>query len=213
MAIKPENQYIQLSLSGTTATLYCENIEDTPLTIEFDRPEYDHQKQKTAPENTGIEPILGVNIGGVPFQIQFDAISSTLRDPRPNDTDLDNKFKKFYGTRYTLNGNTSLNFDSTTVKTWAGQHQFLIDRFSAHQKFAGDAVSIQELLSLQSETFGFLTTTGLTFTSQAVGSVSNVLIRSFSLDVDYYIPDSGLTLYTWKAVLDSLTLYNLSATS
>ena len=69
--------------------------------------------------------------------------------------------------------------------------QILLDRFDYHQKAAAGDVSIQELQNvLQPDNLSYLTSTGITFTSQSWGAVTNVLVRSFTLEGDYYIDAS-----------------------
>lgn len=207
MPIKPENSYIILQNGASSATLYCEDISFSQISEPFVRQEYQRDTLRKALENTGTAPLIVQLIYGVPAQItSTGAITTTARSLLPDDTALTSIYQKLYTTRYVLKGNTSLNTDTGLAFTWSTAHRILQDRFAAHSKYASAAVSVQELISLQSETFSFLTTTGVTFTSGAIGVVNNVLIRDFNVDLDFYIPSSGQNLYVWQLTLDAIQI-------
>lgn len=154
-------------------------------------------------------------IYGVPAQItSTGAVSTTVRSLTPDDADLNNINQKRFGVRYTLLGTTSLNSDVYIVHEWCKYHLALESQFKAHQAFAAGNVSIQELITLQTETFAFLTATGFTFNSNSIGTVSNVLIKSFDAIPDYELNKIGggnELLTTWKMVLETTNFAPLSS--
>jgi hypothetical protein len=197
------------------ATLFCESIDYDPISIPFDRSEFMHQKQRTALENTGTAPVIVSMIYGVPAQItSTGAVQTTARNLQPDDSDLTNIYQKFFGYRYTLTGDTTLNSDTDNVLTWATYHKSLQDAYEAHQKYAAGNTSIQDLVTFQSETFAYITTTGFSLTCNSLGTIQNIFIREFSIDVDYDTTGYAdpLILHKWKMVVDELTLQPLAAT-
>jgi hypothetical protein len=198
-----------LTLSGSAATLYCNDIKEEIITQTFERNEFKHEALKKALENTGTAPVIVQMIYGVPAQItSTGAVSTSVRPLTPDDSDLTNIYKKFQINRYTLTGTTSTNMDVTNANYFFNLHKQNLDRFDAHQKYSTGNVSYQELISLQAETFSYLYVTGLTFYSNTFGTITNALIRDFVVDGDYDIPQGGgnnLILKSWSMTLDSIT--------
>lgn len=205
--IKPEQSFILLTNSGTTSTLYCNDIEYERVVIPFERAEFKHDVLKKAPESSGVEPQIVTLIYGVPAQItSTGAVATSARNLQPNDADLANIFQKFVIDRYTLTGFTSLNSDVTNANIVFLAHRAFLDRFEAHQKYANGYVSFQELTTLQAETFSYLTATVCSFTSNSFGVLSNILVRDFKVKADYDVDSPALVLKDWSAVLDVIQI-------
>lgn len=206
-SIKPDQAaYILLSQSGSVATLFCDQIGYEPYSTPFEREEFKHAKERAVPENTGVKPQYVDLIGGVPNQIIYSSIPVTVRNLAPDDVALPEIYQKRFGIRYNLVGTTTKNVDTSLVYTWFQQHLVLEMEFEAHQKFAAGDVSIQEIAALKLDNFSYLTSTGLQFSSSSIGIVDNVLIRDFSIGVDYQITNndgSFRVLNDWRMVLET----------
>lgn len=207
--IKPEQAYILVSLSGTTATLYCEDIDYGFYSEPFQRIEYTHEKQRNALElTTGARPEYGYSVSGVPYQVIYTGggiTPATARNLLPDDNDVNNIYRRFDGIRYNFKGTTSINTDVVLAHQWASQHRILINQFKAHQLQAQGAVSIQFILNFQAETFSYLTTTGLTVVSGSLGTLNNLLIEDFKVIGDYEIPLAvgNQVLFAWTMTAKS----------
>lgn len=218
MATFTENTYIVLSLSSSSSTLYCADISVVTQSQPFTRTEYTHAKLLGAPESDGTIPLRGNAVNGGPYQIIYGS-GITARNFAPDDSDIDNIYKKLFFNRYTLKGRTSLNSDTGLVYTWAAQHRTLQDQFDHQLNVANGNVSVTFLQGLQSNGFlTLLTNTGLTLVTKSQGTLNNCLIRSFSVDLDYEIPqDSSATsnkiLNMWEMVIDQIVIKNASASS
>lgn len=206
-SIKPEQSFIILTLSGVSSTLFCESIQYEPYSTPFTRVEFTHQKQDSALESAGVEPQLVTLIYGVRGQItSTGAVPTTARNLLPDDADLNNIYQKRFGIRYTLVGTTTRNADVSLVEPWFQDHLAREMEFEAHQNFAGGNISIQEIEVLKLDNFSYLTSTGLQFSSSSIGIVDNVLIRDFSIGVDYQITNndgSFKVLNDWRLVLET----------
>jgi hypothetical protein len=207
MPIKPENSYVLFQYAGSTSTLYCEDISFSQVSEPFERPEYKRDVQRKALESNGTAPLIVQLIYGVPAQITSTGlVTTTPRSLLPDDGVLANIYQKLFATRYVLKGTTSTNSDTGLMFTWSTAHRQLQDMFVVHSKYAQAAVSIQELAALEAGNFNYLTNTGLTLVSGAIGTINNLLIRDFSVNLDYYLPSDGTNLYVWQCTVDSITI-------
>lgn len=200
--------------SGTTAITYCNDIKFQIVTEEFERPEYLHERQISAPENDGTKVISGQLLFGVPYQITSGgAVQTTARDFRPDDTDLNNIYKKFFIVRYNITGAETSNSDMGNLYAWSVIHRTLQDKFNARQKFAAGNVSIQELAALKLDTLSYFTNTGYTLSTESLGTIPNIFIRSLDIGVAYSVstPSGLLVLNDYTLVLDSIQILSAGA--
>jgi hypothetical protein len=182
MASLLQGRFLLLTIGASGAQLYCEEINFEVGSQPFTRPEWDKRVLKDAPENTGNLPTFGQTLEGGQVQWIYGS-ATTARDLTPNNnTNLASMEEKFFYNRYTITGDTSLSSDTGLVYTWSGAHKTLQDRFDAHQKYSGDGYSYQDLVTQQAENFSYLTTTGLSLNGSTLGALSNLLIRSFSVN-------------------------------
>ncbi len=213
--LQPLGRYITLSLSASSAVLYCEEINFETGSTLFTRPEFDRRQLKDAPESTGAIPTYAQTLAGMPLQIIYGG-ATTARNLTPNNSvNLAFMEEKFFYNRYTFGGDTSLSSDTGQVFIWASMHKTLADRFDAFQKYTGDGLSYQDLLAQQLETFSYLTATGLSVTGTTLGTLSNCLIREFSVNPvrDIYDGSTRKVLYRWTMTLDQLSIKSAASTT
>lgn len=212
--IIPQGRFLTLSLGASSAVLYCKEINFSVNSILFTRQEYNKSILKGAPESTGAVPTYSQALSGLPVQFVY-ASATTARDQTPNNlTSLQNMEKKFFFNEYTITGDTSLSADTGLVYTWGALHKTLNDRYEAQQKYGGDGLSYQDLLTLQAVTFSYLTTTGLSLSGSTLGALSNLLIQSFSVNPTHDISGGGQTkiLYEYQLTLRQIQIYAAAAT-
>lgn len=209
----PEGRYCVLSLSSSSSTLYVKEISFETDSTAFTRSEFDKRTLKEAPESTGAMPMFAQNLPGFPVQIIYGGYT-TARDLTPNNsTNLAFMEEKLFYNRYTLTGSTSLSSDTSLVYSWAAQHRQKQDKYDAFLKYTGDGISYQDLITQQAETFSYLTSTGLSLVGSTLGNLSNLLIRSFSVNPvrDIWDGTTRTVLYEYSLVLDQINI--LSAAS
>lgn len=215
MQLQPVGRYITISLSASSANLYCEELNFETSSTLFTRSEYDKRTLKDAPESTGATPTYATTLTGLPVQFIYGS-ATTARDLTPNNsTNLAFMEEKFFFNRYTFTGDTSLSSDTSLVFTWAAQHRTLQDRYEAFIKYTSDGLSYQDLVTQQAETFSYLTTTGLSVAGTTLGAtLTNCLIREFSVNPvrDIWDGSTRTVLYRWSLTLDQISLRSAAAT-
>ncbi len=202
-----EGRFLTLTLSASSAVLYCEEINFETSSTLFTRNEFNKDTLKQAPESTGAMPTIAQTLTGYPIQFIYGS-ATTSRDLTPNNaTNLAFMEEKFFFNRYTITGATSLSSDVGIVYIWAAAHKELQDRYDAHLKYTGDGISYQDLLAQQLETFSYLTDTNLNLTGSTLGTLNDLLIREFSVnpvrDIQGY---ENKILYKYSLTLDQIVL-------
>ena len=150
---------------------------------------------------------------GDPVQISYGCGVTTSRSLTPDDTDSSNILKRWEVDKYIFRGATSTAANIDAIFTLRKAHAVLFARYEAHrQKAQGLDLSISALTTLQAETFSFLTTTAVSATGNVLGgTVSNLLIAQFTIDLDYETPlnSSGSSfelLKSYQLVLEKRVL-------
>lgn len=213
--LAPLGRFATFSLGASASTLYVREINfDTESTL-FSRTEKSHDVLKQAPESTGNMPTYAQSLIGAPVQFIYGG-ATTARNLTPDDSVIDQIEQKFFFNRYTISGTISGASDIALMFAWAAQHRVLQDRFEAYQKKINDKVSFQLLTSLGGETFSYLTTTGLSLSSSTIGNLSNLLIRSFSINPVRDIqglPTGQKILYEWSGSFDQISIGSAASTT
>lgn len=204
--MKIGGRFITLSFGASSSVLYLEDGDITTDTEFLTRPEYDHNKRKTAPEaTTGAVPSFGGALDGTPYQVIYGS-ATTARDLSPHSsTSLSEIYRKFVITRYTFKGGVVTSADAQIAYDIWKYCRILLDRYEAHKQHANDSgTSYQQLGTLQGQTFTFLTTTGITMTGLVTGTVNNILLRQFDLQIDRYVSGSNAKLlYKWTGIAEN----------
>lgn len=210
MPIRPEGS--KLSFSGAaTANLFLGSIVEEYTFEKFVRGEFLHKRQQEALETTGARPVYIQMLSGITVQISTTCGTSTPRPLTPDDGDLNNIYRRFDITRFTIKSLENTKTDTETLFNLSQQHKLIWERFNYRQELANSAnVSINELETLQADNLSWITSSGLTMAGPALGSLSpinNMLIRSCTLEPVYEIPGaSSSTLYQeLNLVIESLT--------
>ena len=213
MSILPSGSTVTFTLSGSSSELVVDSVNYTPTSEFFDRNEFSNDRLKQAKNSDGSSPIFITLAFGKIAQLTSTCTSTTARPIVPDDANIDDIKKKFVIKRWTLKGDTSLDWNTEVLKTFATQHKILLDRFKHHQDRVGMDISYDALITLQAETFSYLTTTGLTMTGNSVGTQTDLLITEFSFDVDEEQPSPSLILKSWNLTLENRVIASASASS
>lgn len=212
MALNPQGRYVTFTLGASSAVLFLAAADFEKITEPLKRIEMTHAKQREAKESDGTKPIYVDLIFGVPCQIlSSGSVTTTPRALTPEDSALDTIYQKLYITRFNFQGTLSTSSDIGTVYNISQTHRIYQDRFEAYKSFASEDVSFAELLALQSQTFAYLTTTGLTVVGTTFGTLNNMFIRSFKAEAVRDINAGAKVLYNWNMVLDQIQITNLNA--
>lgn len=213
MPIQPQGSYITVSYNSTNSILFCESLTETVDSEPIVRPEFQHDKQRSALENTGVKPIIVDMLGGEPLQIVY-GNNATLRNLLPDDTDLTNIFQKFFLTRYIFTGIESSHTDIQNMIINFAHFRSLRDKFEAHKLYAGSNVSIQYILNtLTPDNFTYYTTTGLTVGGSSIGTLNNLFLNNFTAELTRDTPyPSPKKFWKWTAEFYAVTLSSLETT-
>lgn len=206
-----------ITLSGTfnsvplTANAAVSSIKYSQTRVPFTRTEFMHAKLLDAPNVDGSKPVINQLIGNRPLQYFTNCnANETARLLTPDDSDLDNIYKRFDTTKFEIVGDISLSSQIDIIYEMAQYHQVLLAKFDAHLEEARGNVSYQYLTgTLQLDALSYLTTTGLTMTGFSLGQyspVTNLLITNFVPDVTHEYKDKSGTqrLYkTWSMTIEN----------
>lgn len=213
MPILPSGSEITLTFSGSSADLIVDSVTYIPTSEFFDRNEFSNERLRQAKNTDGSAPTFITLAFGKIAQLTSTCTSTTARPVTPDDDNIDDIKKKFVIKRYIIKGASSLDWNVEVVKTFATQHKILLDRFQHHQQRVQMDISYDALVTLQAETFSYLTSPGLTLSGTSVGTQTQMLITDFSFDVDNEIPTPALILKSWQLTLENRVIAAASATS
>ncbi len=202
-----EGSLITISGSGGPYKLYLRSAESEFLIEPFDRLEFSNQRLREAPTASGAKPLIVTSFGGKPIQLASTCTGDSPRPLNPDDNNINSIKQQFNIDRYTLSGVQSLSSDTSGVNTIYKDHAQRINHFNFHQEKLSMDLSYPALINLQSQSFWWLTNTGVTITGTALGgSLTNCLIISFNPEVSHIYTSSGQILKVWQMVFDQRTI-------
>lgn len=201
--------YTPCSISDT---IFVDSINYQFTTESFTRVEYDYDKLRTAPTETGQVPIIVSMLGGIPAQIVVGCGDITPRILSPNSSNVDNIHRRFNIRRYTIRGLTNTESATDNLYTIVNYHKQLLAKFQEHLAKGSLNIAYETLIEMQSEDFSYLTTTDLTVSGPALGDFSpeqNMLITDLVFDITHEIPNGmgGSTIYrSFSMTLENRTI-------
>ena len=212
----PEGSTLIVTNGLSSATVIVGDISYTTLYQPFDRIEFDNNKLRDARAATGERRIIIEMLGGKPAQILTTCVSDTAVPLVPNsNTVFNNMAQRFDIIRWTVTGAISDADDVNYLYSIAEAHQALLAQFDAHIKQGSSDTSYEILITLQSENFSYLTTTGITAAGSCLEStVSNVLLTNIVVNNSFSIPNalSSNTFYkTYNLTFETREIVDLSA--
>lgn len=209
MPIKPGSTV--LTFSGTlSGNIYVDDITGPEFeALPFDRVEFSSERQRSVKTSTGGVPLISQNWTGELIQ---QATTCTGDIPRPmgtEDANIDLIKVKFNVKRYKITASPCQSSVVNSIYNLARTHIQGLQKFQLHlAKASSMDISINALLALQSETFSYLTTTGLSIGGNALDGTTenNMLITSVIPTVEYEEPLAGGSYRLLKAF--TMTLEN-----
>lgn len=216
MSLNPAGATLLLTISPCSldSTLIVESLSYAPSFEEFDRMEYDNERLRTAKTLCGQRRLITENLAGTPIQIVTSCGDATPVPLGPNsDSNFNNVKKRWDIKRYIITGATSEAEEVNTLYTIAADHQSRLARFKHYLARSGQGDTPYEtLIALQSETFSYLTSTGLTMYGTSMEDVeTNMLITSLSIENTLAIPTSTTPEFfkTFQLTVERRVLSNL----
>jgi len=150
--------------------LYVEEIREIPLEIDaFDRPEFSHDRLRSAKNSDGSSPVFIQLFGGRVAQL-FTTCGNvnTTRSVLPDDSVVSQIKRRWDIRRWTITGSISTAQTVAKLADQAEQDRIKFARYQAHIQEVGMDISYQRLLELQAETFSYLQTTSLSMYGNAL---------------------------------------------
>ena len=206
---------LTLSASSLEADFFIDTINYTFTTEPFTRIENDYTKQREVPDSQGAKPIIITMLGGKPLQVVTGCGDPTPRILVPNSlSQVEQIHRRFNIKRYSIRAITNTESSSDTLYEIFEDHKKRLAAFQEHLQIPTVEIDYNSLISLQSETFDYLTSTGLVLSGDGLGDnnpESDMLISDLQLEVTHEIPNQsgGSTIY--RAF--SLTIENRTITS
>lgn len=209
-------------------TLMCDSMSVTYDTVPFDRVEYDHEKQKTAPLSTGVTPQIVTLLGGIPAEITIDCAlqgiiavtGATGYVPRPlapniYTSDTNNIKQRVNITRWKLTASSpeSATLGSTVdgVFTYQSLHKNMLAQFQNRLTIFSTPIAYEILLNSRADNIQSLYfTTGVSFSAPGYNA-SNVMVVDGNYGSEFLIKNAGGTYDIYKGY--DLTLEQRIVTS
>jgi hypothetical protein len=210
MPLKPAGSPLTFTLaaSSVNATVVIDgDIREKYITLDFIRKEWSNAFLMDLQEADGSEPIYIKNVAGGKIQIDFDCgDSSGPRSVATDDNNLNNIMKKFTIQRYSIKGGPSSPSAVESLLTVSRDHTRRLAVFDSYIKRFDQKLSYGYVYGLRTETFSYLTTTGLS-ASGATMSQSNILIRDFDAGSTHENPRTAtIVAKDWSMTVDVITL-------
>lgn len=215
----PEGALLTFSHAGSSisADVVVQNLTYSAGYIPFERMEYNNQTLAQARTACGEGRIIISLLGGKQAQVITDCGDTNTVPLVPNsDTTFNQVYKRFNFTRYSLQGALSEAAEVNLLYQLAQNHQTQLARFDAYLKRLASDTPYEALIALQSETFSYLTTSGVTASGSALESpVNNVLITAINVNNELSIPNSSSSYdfyKTYDITFETRSISNLIAT-
>lgn len=164
----------------------------SPLFEPFDRPEYDNNRLREAKNTCGAGRLVGRTATDTPYLMTFDCGDPQTVPLWPNNSTTTASAKqKFKIKRYNFTGALSAEVDVDALYALAESHQVLLARFEFYKAKVNSDIDYTTLFALRSETFSYLTATGITIAGTSIDATeTDMLITSFTAEVLLSIPTS-----------------------
>lgn len=197
-----------LSASSVSATVLIDgDVRYKTITQDFIRKEFSNAFLENLPEADGSMPQYVTNVVGGKVHVDYDCGDySGPRATTPDDANLNNIMKKFTIERWTIKGAPSSPSAIDQLATVARDHARRLAVFDSYIKRFDQKLSYGYIYGLRSETFAYLTTTGLNVSGAAM-TKNNILIRDLDLGISHENPRLGVVVTKdWSMVVDIITL-------
>ena len=187
--ILPKGSSLTLTIGATSLTLFVDEVRDTFLNQGFERTEFSYDRLLQAPNLVdGSMPVIIYGFGNVPVQITSTCSSITPRVLLPDDAVVGSVKQRFNIHQYELVLSENLAATIDSIASTAQTHANYLARFDADMGKRSMKVSYEQLITWQSETFSYLTSTTVSMSGSQVPSESNLLITNYQRGVLVEVP-------------------------
>lgn len=204
MALSPRGSVIVFTIP---ASVYVDSVEYEFITEPFERQEYSNPKLRTAPTSSGATPMIVQTFGNKPIQLASACTGDSARPLIPDDANVNSIKQQFNIDRYTISGSPTPASAVDALYTAAKAHIKLLSKFQLHIEKASMELSYTALVAMQSETFSYLTSTGLDVAGASLGgTIEDILITRFSPGVAFLTSSSGSVIKDWSMTFEVRTI-------
>lgn len=195
-----------LSASGLSSLVTVDDVSKTFTTQKFDRKEYSDVYLLNLPEPDGSGPVFITNAVNKKIQVNWDCGDNSVRAVTPDDDNVANILQRFNITRYEIKGGPSSPTNVLALGPVALDHAKRLSVFDSYLDRFSLTLSYEYIYNLRSETFSYLTATGLSISGASI-TESNCLLRRFNEGVIYENPSTGtIVSRDWSATIDVMTI-------
>lgn len=193
--------------ASTSVSLYASEVTRTKIIEPFTRVEFSNDKLRGAKNDLGGLPMIVTTIANTPIQLSISCAGDSPRPLTPDSiSNLNSINQKFVIDRFTMRGTPQDISSLEVVLAQAIDHENRLQKFVYHATKANSDISYNDLVALQSETFSYLTSTGVSIAGNVLGGTyTNMLIVSFDMDFTHEVRQrdgSVLRLASWSMVID-----------
>lgn len=212
MALRPGAALLTFTNAASASTsLWVNEVVLTKIVEPFQRAEFLNSRTRETKNPSGGLPIIVNTIANLPIQIGVACAGDIPRVLGPEtDSTLNAYSQKFTIQRYTLRGASTPKANLDLVQATAILHESYLQKFAYHLARAGSDISYPDLLTLRTENFSYLTSTGVSISGNCLGgTASEMLIVSFQQDITTSVTQadgSQLLLAEWSMVIDNRTI-------
>lgn len=212
MPILPGFSPLTFTISGSSHSTYVDEVSLIYVLEPFTRVEFLNEKLKSAPGNaSGSMPIIDTTITNTPIQFNYTCTGDVPRPLGPETTvTLNAANQRFNIARYSLRGAPTNVASLAAILSRSLVHAKYLNNFQYHIAKGSAGMKYTDLVALQSETFAYLTTTGVSMSGDSLGgTISNILITSFNVDVNYEVTEadgSKTLMQSWSMTAEVRTI-------
>lgn len=216
MALRPGSALLAFTSAAGSSILYVDEVVKSVLVEPFTRVEFSNDKLRSAKNDLGGQAIITTTIANTPIQVN---ISCTGDSPRPLTPDslanLNSINQRLNITRFTVRGASCPAAALSPLQSQSFVDQKLLLKFQYHQTQANSDISYNDLVSLQADTFSYLTSTTTSLAGNCIGgTAASLVVRSYSEDVVTSVTQadgSQLLMASFSAVFDNISISSQSA--
>ena len=217
MPIKPGAALITFTSASGSSILYVDEVSLTKSVEAFTRPEFDNDRLRGTKNDLGGSAMIVNSIANTPIQLSISCAGDSPRPLTANSlANLNSIHQRQNIVRYILKGAVCLVSSLVPIQAQAFADEKLLLKFQFHQTQASSDISYNDLISLQAETFSYLSSTSTAIAGNCLGgTASSLIVRSYSQDVSHSVDQadgSQLLIATWTAVLDNISFSSQVAT-
>lgn len=216
MALRPGSAQLTFTSAAGSSILYVDEVVKSVLVEPFTRVEFSNNKLRSAKNDLGGQAIITTTIANTPVQVNISCTGDSPRPPTPDSfANLNSINQRLNITRFTIRGASCPAAALSPLAVQAFGDSKLLLKFQYHQTQANSDISYNNLVTLQAETFSYLTSTTTSLAGNCIGgTASSLIVRSYSEDVITSVTQadgSQLLMASFSAVFDNISISSQSA--